>query len=378
MNDEGEFTAIDRVHLERARLLAHRGWGHVHPNPIVGCVIVRDGEMVAEGWHTEYGGPHAEVMALHEAGAAAEGATAYVSLEPCSHQGKTPPCTEALLRAGIGRVVYGAADPGEASRGGGARLREAGVEVVGPTWTVARARSENPAFMHGSRHPAPFIALKLAMTLDARIAAGAGKSTRITGPEAELEVHRLRKGFDAIMVGGSTATIDDARLTVRRVPPGRRAPARIVLSPDADLPPGARLFDDIEDAPVHVFCRADAPDLAVKRLEAEGAAVHGVAHNNGLLDLGLVSRKARELDFRAILCEGGGRLASGLLQEGRVQRLYLFVAPRTLGPGAVPAFPDGDRLDWTAFGPAVPPITLGLDTLIVLDRQEDSGVEEKA
>lgn len=372
MSGDGDFSALDRVHLERARLLAHRGWGNVHPNPIVGCVIVREGEIIAEGWHAEYGGAHAEVRALEEAGAGAEGSTAYVSLEPCSHHGKTPPCADALLRAGVRRVVYGAADPGEASSGGGARLREAGVEVVGPVWEPARAQAENPAFIHRARHSTPFIALKLAMTLDSRIAAGAGASTRITGPEAELEVHRLRKGFDAVMVGGRTALIDDARLTVRRVPSGRKHPARMVLAPDAELPVDAALFEDVTEVPVHVFCRADAPDLAIKRLEGVGAVVHGVDHEDGLLDLGAVSRTATELGFGSILCEGGGRLASSLLEEGRVQRLYVFVAPRTLGPGAVPAFPDGDRLDWSAFRPALPPITLGTDTLIVLDHHEEA------
>lgn len=372
MSETEDFTTVDRVHLEHARLLAHRGWGQVHPNPIVGCVIVRDGEIVAEGWHDRYGGLHAEVMALEEADAAADGATVYVSLEPCNHHGKTPPCSEALLRAGVRRVVYGAADPSDEASGGGARLREAGVDVVGPVWDQDRAMAENPSFLHLSRSSTPFIALKLAMTLDARIAAAAGAPTRITGSEAELEVHRLRKGFDAVMVGGRTASVDDARLTVRRVPVGRKAPARIVLAPDADLSSEARLFDDVDEVPVHVFSRFDASELAVKRLESAGANVHRVGHEGALLDLGAVSRQVRELGLDSILCEGGGRLASSLLREGRVQRLYLFVAPRTLGPGGVPAFPDGDRLDWTGFAPAVPPITLGSDTLIVLDRQEET------
>lgn len=376
MSEAAGFSAIDRVHLERARLLAHRGWGYVHPNPIVGCVIVRDGEIIAEGWHGEYGGPHAEVVALEEAGPAAEGATAYVSLEPCSHRGKTPPCTEALLRAGVARVVYGAADPGERSGGGGAWLTKAGVEVVGPVWPPARGQAENPAFVHASRYETPYIALKLAMTLDARIAEGEGRATRITGPKAELEVHRLRKGFDAVMVGGRTARTDDARLTVRRVPQGHKAPARIVLAPDADLSPESRLFEEASEAPVHVFCRLDAPELAVRRLEAEGASVHGLDHRAGLLDLAQFSARAWELGLRSILCEGGGRLASSLLQEERVQRLYLFVTPRTLGAGGVPAFPDGDRLEWGHFAPALPPMTLDRDTLVVLDRQDALDGEE--
>ncbi|MDX1493050.1 MAG: bifunctional diaminohydroxyphosphoribosylaminopyrimidine deaminase/5-amino-6-(5-phosphoribosylamino)uracil reductase RibD [Longimicrobiales bacterium] len=369
MNPDHGLNPRDRDYLERTRILARRGWGAVHPNPMVGCVLVRDGEVVAEGWHQAFGGPHAEIVALEEALSAAEGATAYVSLEPCDHHGKTPPCSQALIQAGVRRVVFGAADPGVESGGGARTLREAGVEVLGPVWSEAQGRAENPAFFHVARHEAPFVALKLAMTLDARIAATAGTETAITGTEAQEEVHRLRSGFDAIMVGGRTALVDDPRLTVRLAPAGRVPPRRLVLSPAADLPEGAALFQDVQEAPVHVFTRLDASESAMERLEAAGAVVHPVAHRGSALELGAVSDVAWELGIRSILCEGGGRLASSLLTEDRVQRLYLFVAPRTLGPGGVPAFPDGDRLDWSAFRPAVAPATFGDDTLIVLDRQ---------
>lgn len=366
-------TPEDRTYLERARILARRGWGAVHPNPMVGCVLVRDGEVVAEGWHEAFGGPHAEIVALEKALSAAEGATAYVSLEPCDHHGKTPPCSEALAQAGIRRVVFGAADPGAESGGGAQTLREAGVEVTGPVWSEAASRAENPAFFHVARYDSPFVALKLAMTLDARIAASAEAETRITGREAQEEVHRLRSGFDAILVGGRTAAVDDPRLTVRLAPPGRAAPRRLVLSPGADLAEDAAMFQDVDTAPVHVFTRLDASEAAMERLEAVGAAVHPVAHDGNLLDLEAVTEVAWELGIRSILCEGGGRLSSSLLAQELVQRLYLFVAPWTLGPAAVPAFPDGDDLEWGAFHPAVPPATFGDDTLIVLDRQVGGG-----
>lgn len=366
-----DLSEADQAHLERARIIAREGWGKVQPNPMVGCVLVREGRVVAEGHHEAFGGPHAEIVALERALSEADGATAYVSLEPCNHHGKTPPCSQALLEAGVRRVVYGAADPGRESGGGGDALRAAGVEVVGPVWSAEKARAENPAFMHVARHQTPFVALKLAMSLDARIAAAPGTPTWLTGDEAQREVHRLRAGFDAVMVGAGTAEVDDPRLTVRLAPAGRQAPRRLVLVPDAELARDARLFEEAEDAPVHVFTRLDASEAAIEHAEDAGAHVHPVAHDGDRLDLHAVTTVAWELGIRSILCEGGGRLASSLLRERRVHRLYLFVAPRTLGEGGVPAFPDGDDLDWDGFRPSVPPTTFGVDTLMVLDRQEE-------
>lgn len=368
--ESSALSPTDREYLEKARSLAHRGWGRVHPNPMVGCVLVRDGEIVGEGHHQVFGGPHAEIVALEQALTAAEGATAYVSLEPCDHQGKTPPCSQALIDAGVARVVYGAADPGRRSGGGADTLRGADVDVVGPVWSPAEAWVENPAFMHVARHETPFVALKLAMTLDARIAGAPEASTRITGAEAHKEVHRLRTGFDALLVGAGTARVDDPRLTVRLVPPGRQAPRRVVLAPEADLDPGAAIFELVEEAPLHVFTRLDVAEGAIERLEASGAHVHPVAHEGGRLSLEAVSDVLWELGIRSILCEGGGRLASSLLRDGRVQRVYLFVAPRTLGEAGVPAFPGGDTLDWSSFRPTRAPEVFGRDALLVLDREE--------
>lgn len=371
MSDPPELSPQDRAHLDRARLIARGGWGQVHPNPMVGCVLVRDGEVVAEGFHGVFGGPHAEIVALERALSEAEGATAYVSLEPCNHRGKTPPCTQALIEAGVRRVVYGAADPGARSGGGGDALRAAGVEVSGPVWGAEEARAENPAFMYVACHEAPFVAVKLAMSLDARIAAAPGAPTQITGSEAAREVHRLRTGYDAIMVGAGTARADDPRLTVRLVPRGRRPARRMVLAPDADLSTEAALFSDIEEAPLHVFCRLDASEAAIERLEAAGAHVHPVKHTDGRLDLDAVARVSWELGVQSILCEGGSRLAASLLKERRVQRFYLFVAPTTLGASGLPAFPEDVELDWSDFRLAQPPEGFGRDTLIVLDRPSD-------
>ena len=367
-------SAQDSTFLERARLLGRRGWGQVHPNPMVGCVLAHDDRTVGEGFHEVFGGPHAEIVALEQALAAADGATAYVSLEPCNHHGKTPPCSKALANAGVRRVVYGAADPGGASGGGGDALRAAGVEVLGPVWSPEVARAENPEFFHVARHDTPFVALKLAMSMDARIAGAPGRRTRITGPEAEREVHRLRTGFDAVMVGSGTVRADDPRLTPRLVPAGREPTRRVVLEPEADLPTDAALFSDVGTVPLHVFCRLGASEGAIARLEEAGAHVHPVpaaADDDQFLDLQSVLAACREVGARSILCEGGRLLAGSLLAQRRVDRLFLFIAPTTLGEGGLPAFSaDADTLEWHDFRRVVEPEGFGPDTLIVLDRQE--------
>ena len=370
-----ELEPADAAHLEWARRIAHEGWGQVHPNPMVGCVLVKDGNVIGEGCHEVFGGPHAEIVALEHALSRAEGATAYVSLEPCNHQGKTPPCAQALLDAGVLRVVFGASDPGSTSGGGAQTLRAGGVDVVGPVWDNVAARSENPAFFHGARHSRPFVALKLAASLDARIAAAPGERTRITGTEAEREVHRIRIGFDAVMVGSGTVNTDDPRLTPRLVPPGRDPIRRILLLPDAELASDAAVLDDVEKHAIHVFCLETASEAALEGLESRGVYVHPVPadeRNARLLDLEAVFARCHELGIRAILCEGGAALGASLLREQLVDRLYLFVAPRVLGVGGVPAYAaDADQVDWNEFTPACPPAAFGSDTLITLDRIAD-------
>jgi diaminohydroxyphosphoribosylaminopyrimidine deaminase / 5-amino-6-(5-phosphoribosylamino)uracil reductase len=366
-------TSADVVHLERARQLARRGWGHVSPNPLVGCVIVgRDG-LVGEGYHRVFGGPHAEIVALDEAGSRAEGATVYVTLEPCNHHGKTPPCAQALLATGIRRVVFGARDPGAESGGGAETLRAGGVEVSGPVWSEREGRAENPAFFHTARHASPFVALKLAMSLDGCIAARPGERTRVTGPEAESEVHRLRTGFDAVMAGAGTILTDDPLLTPRLGEPGRSAPRRIVLDSEGSLPSDAALFRDRDRAPIHVFVRHEVSEAALERLEAAGAHVHPVRRAEAGLALDEVLAVCWDLGIRSIFCEGGARVAGSLLREGRVHRLYLFVAPKTFGASGVRAFPDdAGALVWDGFEPAFVPTLHGRDALLVLDRQEAS------
>lgn len=369
--NELELAPDERAYLDWARQLGRRGWGQVHPNPMVGCVLVRDGVVVGEGYHEVFGEPHAEILALERALSRASGSTAFVSLEPCNHHGKTPPCSRALIQAGVSRVVYGVADPGSESGGGGAALRAAGIDVVGPVWPEAVGRAENPAFFHATRRSEPFVALKLAMSLDARIAPAPGVRARITGVEAEREVHRLRTGFDAVMVGSGTVGADDPRLTPRLAAPGRTPTRRIFLSSQAALSTGAALFEDVETVPVHVFSRLDAPEAALERLEAAGAHVHPVASVGDRLDLDEVLAVCWEIGVRSVLCEGGAELAASLLRLRNVHRLYLFIAPATLGDGGVPAFPgDAAALDWDDFRLVGSPTAFGSDTMIVLDRQE--------
>ncbi|MFP4623428.1 MAG: bifunctional diaminohydroxyphosphoribosylaminopyrimidine deaminase/5-amino-6-(5-phosphoribosylamino)uracil reductase RibD, partial [Gemmatimonadota bacterium] len=189
----------DAEFMRRALTLAEAGWGRVHPNPLVGAVVVREGVVVGEGAHREFGGPHAEVEALRNAGDAARGSTLYVTLEPCAHHGKTPPCTTAILDHGVARVVYAAADPHPDAAGGGTRLAERGVEVVGGV-EAEKARTQNALFLRPIETGRPFVALKYGLTLDARIARAPGERTAVTGPESRAAVHRLRAGFDAVLV----------------------------------------------------------------------------------------------------------------------------------------------------------------------------------
>lgn len=362
-------SAADERYLERAVELGRRGWGGVHPNPLVGCVLVRDGEVVGEGWHEEFGGPHAETRALERAGPDAEGATAYVSLEPCRHEGKTPACTRALLGSGIRRVVYGAPDPGAESGGGGAELRRAGLEVIGPVFDGERAWSENPAFYDWVGEGRTHVSLKLALSLDGGIAAAPGERTSLTGEEARAEVHRLRSGFHGILVGSGTARIDDPLLTVRDVALSRPAPVRVVLDSELRLGPDAALFRDVESAPLWIFCRNDVAESRIEGLEDAGARVHPVpaAEGGQGVSIGEVLRRCGAMGVQSLLCEGGGRLAAALLEGGHVRRLYALLAPVSLGAGGVPALPHAGPVRWR---PAREPRSLGSDLLLTLDRTD--------
>lgn len=365
---ETDLSGFDRAMLQRARGLRLRGRGGAHPNPMVGCVLVAEGTTVGIGWHAEFGGPHAEVVALREAGEAARGATAYVSLEPCAHFGQTPPCADALIDAGVVRVVYGAADPGDASAGGAARLRAAGIEVVGPVLSERAALADNPAFFHRHRTGRPHVAAKLAMSLDARIAAAAGQRTAITGEAAHAEVHRIRAEFDAIVVGAATVAADDPLLTVRGEVTPRKAPVRIVLDAAAALPLDGRLVGSTDEAPLWLFCAEATRESRIEAFERAGVKVHPVPADGGRLDLAAVVRDCDDLGLTSLLVEGGGRLVDGFGAAGLLDRLYLFTAPRVLGGSGVAAFPGAGLAGGPDWVQVARPRRLGDDVLAVWDR----------
>jgi diaminohydroxyphosphoribosylaminopyrimidine deaminase / 5-amino-6-(5-phosphoribosylamino)uracil reductase len=331
MND-GERGTVpdDGAWMRRALALAERGWGQTAPNPMVGAVVVRDGAVVGEGWHARFGEAHAEVEALRAAGERARGATMYVTLEPCNHQGKTPPCTGAILGAGVRRVVAAAPDPNPVARGGAERLRAEGVEVV--LGTEAEAALElNAAFFHGVGSDRPFVRLKLALSLDGALADVTRRTGWLTGEEARTEVHRLRAGSDAVAVGIGTALADDPLLTVRGAAPPRIPPLRVVFDTSARLPLDSRLVRSARETPVLVVCWAPDPRHAAALEQAGVELLHAASLPHAL-------RALRARGVASLLVEGGAGLASSFVQEAQVDRLVIFRAPILLGGGSLNAF----------------------------------------
>jgi len=327
--------------MSRAIALAGRARGRVAPNPLVGCVVVREGRVVGEGWHREFGAPHAERMALRAAGRDAEGATLYVSLEPCTHHGKTPPCTQAILESGIRRVVVGCRDPDDRATGGMEELRRAGVRVeLGPGGMEA-ARLNAP-FLWWRLRGRPFVSLKLALSIDARIARAEGERTRLTGPEALRHAHRLRAEHGAVLVGRRTVEVDDPRLTARGEAEPRVPPVRVVLDRRLRTPLSARLVETAGDPPTWIFCGPESDARRRRALESAGVEVLPVESGAGDgVELEPVLERLGERGIRSVLVEGGGRVAASFLQRPACERLHLLVAPLRLGPAGVPAFPGG-------------------------------------
>lgn len=351
--------------MGRALELAWRGWGRVAPNPLVGAVVLQGDRVVGEGWHAEYGDLHAEAAAIRDAGSAAQGATVVVTLEPCNHSAKQPPCSEALIAAGVAEVVAAAGDPNPVASGGADRLRAAGIRVsIGLRGDEARA--QNAVFFHEFREPArPFVALKLSTTLDARIADHAGRSRWISGDDARDYVHWLRAGFDAIGVGAHTATVDDASLTVRGAVVPRRPPVRVIFSRQGEIPQSLGLVRSAREVPTILLTDSHRPTSRLAALEEAGVDVLWVtslAEGLGLL---------RQRGIGSLLVEGGGRLAGALLREGLVDRYYWIQSPVWLGDAGVPAVSGlpGSTLVEAERWEVVERRTLGQDTLLVLDRE---------
>jgi diaminohydroxyphosphoribosylaminopyrimidine deaminase / 5-amino-6-(5-phosphoribosylamino)uracil reductase len=323
--------------MDLARSLAERGRYTVAPNPLVGAVVARDGTVISEGWHARAGTDHAEVAALKSAGERARGATMYVTMEPCNHHGRTPPCTDAVLRAGISRVVMGHLDPDPRMRGRSAEmLRRAGVEVElldDPAFEL-----QNEQFSHHMRTGRPFVHLKLAATLDGRIAAAGGDSRWVTGEAARLRAHQLRAEAGAVLVGAGTVRADDPQLTARGLPEEPPPITRVVLDPRLTISAESRLVKNAAEGPVLIFADAEVLEDVLDRreLEAPGVKVVGAPNSSGGLDLRFVLDELGRRGIRGVLVEGGGETAAWFVEAGLADKLTLFYAPKFVGSGGVP------------------------------------------
>jgi diaminohydroxyphosphoribosylaminopyrimidine deaminase / 5-amino-6-(5-phosphoribosylamino)uracil reductase len=333
-------TDTDRAHLARTIELARKGLGAVKPNPVVGAVVARDGEIMGEGWHEEFGGLHAEVNAIEACGLEdLSGATLYVSLEPCCHEGKTPPCTEAILQAGIKRVVVASDDPTEKASGRGLGiLRDEGVEVIlADGELAARARLLNQAFRKHARVGRPWVLFKSAMTLDGKVATRTGDSKWISGEDSRGLAHQWRASVDAVVVGIGTALADDPQLTAR--PDGPLAelgtqPRRVVFDSLARLPPASQLVAATAEIPLTVVVSRAAARADTDALEAAGVQVLVATGENEPARVRSALDQLGARDVTSVLLEGGPHLAGAFLDAGEIDEIRLFLAPILLGGSA--------------------------------------------
>jgi diaminohydroxyphosphoribosylaminopyrimidine deaminase/5-amino-6-(5-phosphoribosylamino)uracil reductase len=315
--------------MERALRLARRGLGGTSPNPLVGAVVVRGGRIVGEGYHHRAGEAHAERLALERAGKLARGATLYVSLEPCHHKGRTPPCTEAVLAAGVRRVVYALADPNPRVPGGGGEfLRSQGLEVASGL-LEEQSRVLNEVFVKWVTTGLPFVYLKAAMSLDGRIATRTGDSRWISNETSRAWVHRLRGRVDGILAGIGTVLADDPLLTPRTPGRRKRSPLRVIVDPRLQTPPEARLFSD--PTPVLIAGGAEAPARKREALRQRGAEVLSLPTVRGRLVLRPLLQHLGQRPVTSLLVEGGAELYASFLNEGLVDKLFLFYAPILIG-----------------------------------------------
>jgi len=326
----------DERFMRRALALAERARGLTSPNPLVGAVLVRGDAVVGEGFHEAAGRPHAEAVALAAAGARARGATLYVTLEPCTHHGRTPPCAPAVVAAGVRRVVVATGDPDPRVNGRGLEaLRAAGLDVAIGVLSDEAMR-QNRVFLTSTRRQRPYVTVKAAMTLDGRIADVQGTSRWITGDAARGEAHRLRSEADAVVVGVETVLRDDSALTVRLGQPWPREPYRVVLDTGARTPPTARLISAATPSRALVVVGDRAPAARRSALEATGATVVPVNESNGRVDIGESLAALFARDVRSVLVEGGAEVHAAFLEAGVVDHVAIFVAPRLLGGRAAP------------------------------------------
>lgn len=327
-------TALDYEYLSLAARLALRGHGGAEPNPLVGCVIVspdEGGTIIGWGYHARCGGPHAEINALERAGERAVGATVYVTLEPCNHEGRTGPCTEALIRAGVKRVVIAREDPNPLAAGGIARLREAGIEVERAHCEPAVVVSD--PFVHRLTTGLPWLIVKWAQSIDGKVATRSGESQWISSPASRLLVHRERARVDAILTGIGTVLSDDPLLTARRCGRIRRIARRIVIDTQLETPLQSRLVASAQDVPLTIVCdQAESESTRAAALRAAGAELLGFPSDGGFLNLTAVLRDlASRHTLTNILVEAGPGLMSALMQAHLVNEAWVFIAPFLMG-----------------------------------------------
>lgn len=325
-NSPSGFSAVDSAFMAEALQLAARGRYTAHPNPRVGCVLVRDGEVVGRGWHRRAGGAHAEVVAIEDAGDKARGAIAYVNLEPCSHHGKTPPCSAALIAAGVQQVVCAMRDPNPRVAGAGIKhLESAGIRVrVGLMRSDAEAL--NRGFVSRIENGRPFVRLKMAASLDGATAMSNGESQWITGPEARVDVQRFRAESGAIMTGIGTVLADDPSLTVRNVDLTAVQPLRVIIDSQLRTPPSACMLD--LDGTTLIFC-ADSSEKNL--LEKSGVDIRHCAGPDGRVDLNKALAELGQREINDLLVEAGPMLAGSLLTQGLVDELVIYQAPHIMG-----------------------------------------------
>ncbi len=350
--------ARDTALMARAIQLAWRGRYSTHPNPRVGCVIAKDGKILGEGWHERAGEAHAEVRAISQAGPEARGATAYVTLEPCSHFGRTPPCSRALIDAGVAHIFAATKDPNPAVSGRGLQqLRDAGVRVTEGLLAESAAKL-NPGFMKRMNTGRPYVRVKVAASLDGRTAMASGESQWITGPDSRSDVQRLRAMSDAILTGVGTVLVDDPSLTVRRGEMGdiglatepARQPLRVIADRDVRTPAGAKI---LQGGNVQIFCSSEALSTApAQDLAALGVGITGVGWQSDGVDLSQLLDALGDIGINELLVEAGPRLAGAFVSGRLVDELWLYQAPLFLGSEgrptvALPLEKMADKVQWT-------------------------------
>ncbi|MDD5952247.1 MAG: bifunctional diaminohydroxyphosphoribosylaminopyrimidine deaminase/5-amino-6-(5-phosphoribosylamino)uracil reductase RibD [Oscillospiraceae bacterium] len=320
---------MEQQWMRQAIALAKQGIGHVNPNPLVGAVIVKDGVVVGQGYHQQYGGPHAEVNAVRSANCDLTGATVYVTLEPCSHYGKTPPCADLLIAQKVGRVVIGSRDPNPLVAGRGIeKLRDAGI-IVETDFLRSECDALNRVFFHYITTKTPYVVLKTAMSLDGKIATARGESKWITGEAARQDVQKLRHRLTGILVGIQTVLVDDPLLTCRLA--GGRDPVRIIADSHLRIPLSARVLQNQQENPTILAATEDVDPQKQAELEAMGATVLRCRSFHGRVDLRDLMEKLGERKIDSILLEGGSALNDSALRQGIVQEVVTYIAPKLIG-----------------------------------------------